>query len=189
MDCLAVIFWICESSGMGGIQLGDLGTWVVGIATAAGLAFTALTLRLQAAQLERVEDDRRRSQASLIAAWTRPIPESRPHTSNEVMIVYRNTSEAPAYDGVITIDTSSVPGAQKSPVKLDIGVFPPKHIDDRIVDIGVPVGDGLLPVGISFKDANGRKWLRAATGELSERPPLISGTRRVFGPRRREPLP
>jgi hypothetical protein len=167
-----------------GIQWGDAGTWVGGLATAGGLVFTGLALRaqqgqlrLQAAQVREADEDRRRvndeqrkTQAAMIAAWAADDSlwgQSTPRTPNDAFIRFRNASESPGWEGVVTIDTSPVTGKPGTIVRT-IGVLPPSNIDELVVDVGAPVGDHLVPVEITFRDANGILWCRTAKGQLTE---------------------
>lgn len=168
---------------MSGIQWGDVGTWVAGLATAGGLVFTGLALRaqlgqfkLQSIQFREAEADRRRSQASVVAVWPEKdslFGASTPRTPNDAFIRYRNASQSPAYEGIVTIDTSPITGTSGSTIVRRIDVFRPHDLDELIVDTGFPVGDHLLPVDVLFRDANGVAWRRTARGELSEVGPQL----------------
>jgi hypothetical protein len=169
---------------MSGVQWGDVGTWVGGLATAGGLAFTGLALRAQLGQLRlqadqvreadadrrRVNEEHRQSQASMIAAWAADDSiwgQSTQRSPRDAFIRYRNASESPAWEGVVTVDTSALAGKPATIVRT-IGVIPPATIDELVLDVGAPVGDLLLPVEITFRDANGILWCRTAKGHLSE---------------------
>ncbi len=158
----------------GNIQLGDVATWVGGIATSLAFLVTYLLLRarqkeFRASEHERRErdEDRRKDQARFVSAWVvGTSPQNPASTQLSVNVQYRNGSEEPIFGCNLYALHDYGPDAETT-ARAFIGVVPPHGSSTR--DFRAQVVEGLLtdpPIEIRFTDSRGRHWRRRHDGQL-----------------------
>jgi hypothetical protein len=156
------------------LQLGDLATWVGGLATAAALFLTWLLLRITRQEQRTARDDERRKQARLVSAWCESVrPASNPGYS-KVTVTLQNLSEEPIYDVRVAVGASWFDDRLPRDELPLLHLVPPKKTRplETMLKLG-PAADGSPesspPVELIFYDATGdRLWLRNRFGSLAE---------------------
>ncbi len=154
------------------IQLGDVGTWVGGAATAFALILTYLLLRITRREQSEQHDEQRKAQARLVSAW----PTAKEHDGDSprdtVTIVLQNASNEPIYSLRAAVGwawTGENIGYQE--LRLDY-VMPPKSRQRKPISIDGPRLAGgsqtSPPVELIFSDAAGKYWHRDRYGSLTE---------------------
>ena len=152
------------------INWGSVPDWLSGLGTILALVFAGLAVRAahrtnvqQSKQLEMLEEDRRRSQASRVAAWC--------FTGSKGEPTYRitNTSGLP----VFRVELWAIDGDGISPGRSDVTKLSFVPVGDSNVAIEVgqlndAANDQRLLVEMSFMDCAGASWARRARGELIE---------------------
>ncbi len=154
----------------GGVQWGDVATWVgsVGTALAFFATFVLLVITRQEQKAAREED--RRAQARQVSAWCVRVQPA----SGEVTMTVQNSSDEPVYGMRVAV------GAKWSREMVDFAeaaglsyVTPPKYKADhtaRLTLSPMPGGgyEESLPVEIIFNDAGGGIfWRRDRYGGLT----------------------
>lgn len=145
------------------------------------LAAFAVALRLLAKELaarHEEEDDRRRSQAHLVSAWTtQTVPLYDPESSaGRYELRIRNGSEEPTYRVIVMLVHRGSAFAS-DPVEADphaeviqlvhvrLPILPPQSADEKSVDGHVLAG---APLGLALTDSQGRRWKHYPDGRLVE---------------------
>jgi hypothetical protein len=161
-------------------QLGDVATWVGGVATAVALILTWLLLRTTVRDQRDARTRQRRAQARLVSAWSGHVAPGSDSSYYTVAVKLQNLSDEPVYGVRGAVGTSWV--AEHVPYEeLDIiYVIPPKSELSQTVSMQfgqvvgdeTPVGNEVaLPVEIIFYDAAHKDlWLRDRFGELTQIP-------------------
>jgi hypothetical protein len=165
-----------------GMDLGDLPSWIEAIATVAALS-AAVYAGLHAAKLLKIEINRdrereeneRRQQASLVAAWRGVVPahpDVQGNTDGTYGPVVRNASELPIYQ--VNVQILLIGGGEMT---FMAEVLPPGqwfvHYQDRGFYTTQPVvlnpALRAVPdyqVAVAFRDAAGNMWRRDVNGNL-----------------------
>jgi hypothetical protein len=160
------------SYASGQIQLGDVATWVGGIATALALFLTYLLLRVTRREQTAQQDEQRKAQARLISAW----PADNEHDGNipggTVTIVLQNASDEPIYSLRAAVGWAWVgPKIDYQKLTLDY-IMPPKSKQEKVISIDrARLADASQispPVELIFSDAAGVFWHRDRYGSLTE---------------------
>lgn len=155
-------------------QLGDVATWVGGLATAVALFLTWDLLRITRQEHHEVQADERRQQARLISAWCESVRSTSSDGYSQVTVTLQNLSDEPIY-GVRVAVGASWSDRRLPPAELDVlRVVPPKTT--RTLEANLRLGqapdgspESAPPVEIIFYDATGgRLWLRNRLGGLAE---------------------
>jgi hypothetical protein len=157
---------------------GTLPDWFAALGTVGAFIAGLLLLRKELDARREAQDDRRRAQARLVAAWAsnprRPEDES---SVPEFVVVTRNGSDEPVYDVLVELFSRLLnfqpPGMsqrQQPVLRLGFDVLPPQYKEVQRVaqnQDGIP---GWLT--ISFRDSQGYRWRRHGNGwlELLEGP-------------------
>lgn len=154
------------------MELGDLATWLTGLATSGAWAVALITLHRgrrarEASDAER-QDGERREQATKISAWHGG---SRSEDIDDLVAL--NASDVPVYNVVV-----SMVFAQGAAARLGEEVQNP---DDHICCAILPPGKWWVPAPggwggmyrhpaaeIAFTDATGLHWVRRGDGTLEE---------------------
>jgi hypothetical protein len=150
---------------LGNLQLGTVGEWVGGLATALALWLSARTLAANASERRR----RFAEQVHIVPISAQRF--ARGNASDEAIVVVTNTSSAPCYDIVTDllpwdwrVDSESIQGVlieSLGPVgttgemKFDAGKLSPPE-----------VGYNSVPLRLTLRDAAGRRWRRMPDGLL-----------------------
>jgi hypothetical protein len=155
---------------------GTFPEWLAAIGTL--LAF-AVALRLLFKELEarrEAQEDRRRNQARLVAAWITSKWAS--ETELRFTLVVRNGSDEPIYDGRCVVVPSTNRIASDPMMVFDWEfrwlVLPPQETKEDDLRLPEKLWRSLWDAGttLSFTDAAGRRWTRYPDGRLvpSDRP-------------------
>jgi hypothetical protein len=133
-----------------GLQLGTLPDWILAIGT-------VFTLFVAFAVFNSDLKERRRRQASQVAAWLA-------RNTSEVTLHVANSSEAPIYKVRVTPQFLGQDYTKKSYPVLG------PHADDTPLSIPLPgsqeVSNEFLGVEMIFADSSGRRWKRTRNGAL-----------------------
>lgn len=155
----------------GGVQWGDVATWVGSVGTALAFFATLILLAITLQEQRGAREDDRRAQARQVSAWCVSV---RP-ASGEVTVTVQNSSDEPVYGMQVAV------GVKWSREMVDFAeaaglsyVTPPKYKEDhtaRLTLTPMPGGgyEESLPVEIIFNDASGgRFWRRDRYGGLTQ---------------------
>lgn len=155
----------------GGVQWGDVATWVGSVGTALAFFATLILLAITLQEQRGAREDDRRAQARQVSAWCEGV---RP-ASGEVTVTVQNLSDEPVYGMRVAV------GAEWSGQNIAFAevtdlsyVTPPKYRADHIVALTLsPMPGGGYekspPVEIIFNDASrGRFWRRDRYGGLTQ---------------------
>jgi hypothetical protein len=137
---------------------GTVPDWLAAVGTL--LAF-AVALRLLFKELDarrENEEDRRREQASRVAAWARPVGAG----PNDHAMMLRNNSEQPVTAVRLVMEHPDMPEVVTREESWDL--VPPG--EQRVDDMWVTGPPG--PVTLTFTDAAGHRWTRRPDGRLVE---------------------
>ena len=150
------------------IDLGDLPTWLALVGASAATYVAIRVFRIEQARDALARDERRRQQATLVAAWL----ETSTGTAVPFLeLVLRNASPLPAY-GLIATAVRRSQADRTVPVEtVKLPVLAPGNQGVRHLMRGVPdpvLGD--FEVSISFNDAAGQRWIRSSDGALLPAP-------------------
>lgn len=154
-------------------QLGDVATWVGGLATAVALFLTWSLLRITRQERRAAQADERRKQARLVSAWCESVQPASSDFS-KVTVTLQNLSEEPIYDVRVAVGASWVDDGLPSDELDVIHLAPPKNT--RTLEATLRLGraadgspESAPPVEIIFYDATGDQlWLRNRFGSLAE---------------------
>jgi hypothetical protein len=155
-------------------QLGDLATWVGGLATAVALFLTWRLLRITRQEQRAAQADERRKQARLVSGWCESVQPASSGTYSKVTVTLQNLSEEPIYDVRVAVGVSWLDDGLR-PAEFDmLHLVPPKNTRTR--EITMPLGraadgsqESAPPVEIIFYDATGvQLWLRNRFGSLAQ---------------------
>ncbi|WP_154793049.1 hypothetical protein [Occultella kanbiaonis] len=163
--------------------------WVTAVAAIGALAaaiwagITARDLyRVETDRDQRSEDDRRRAQATQVAAWIVIELEADADTPRGVGVVVHNSSDSVIYD--VEIETSAKNGRTPKPIRMEL--LPPgdyylreKHAHPRgwafarsteeVLDATlrpVTTSRDLRVQSLTFRDSADLRWRRTRNGEL-----------------------
>jgi len=161
--CHAVLVGPCHLP----IQLGDVATWVGGIATAVALFLTWRLLRLTRKEQNRIQEEHRQAQARHVSAWCDNVG---PDT---VTVKLQNSSEEPIYEVRTAVGASWFEDGSSYREAALLYIVPPNHTQD--LSVPLPVGgasdgrrEASLPVEVIFYDAASQQlWLRDRFGKLT----------------------
>ena len=155
-------------------QLGDVATWVGGLATAVALFLTWRLLRITRQEQRAAQADERRKQARLVSAWCENVQPASTDAYSKVTVSLQNLSEEPIYDVRVAVGASwlddGLPPAEFEVLHL----VPPKQTRTRETTLRLGrKADGspetAPPVEILFYDATGvQLWLRNRFGSLAQ---------------------
>jgi hypothetical protein len=155
------------------LQLGDIGTWVGGVATAAALFLTYGLLRLTRREQKTLQAEKRQAQARLVSAWTSRIQQASDPSAYSVTVTVKNSGSEPIYGLRIAVG-SGWTGNRSEYDELElVYILPPKSQQDMttVMQLGSHRnGDtqSTLPVELLFSDGAGRYWHRDRQGGLTE---------------------
>jgi hypothetical protein len=167
-----------------------IAAWVAAVITAAYLLVTYQLLRSQRDALELArqearehEEERRKDQARLLAAWSAgPIIIPPPGSMHSIRVHYRNGSDEPVYEAAVFVKSAWGPSPSVAP--SPIGVLPPRTEGDVNLQLSLTLGDAppwdpksRPPVLITFRDAGGQWWKRDEHGALilsTDRPDVLA---------------
>lgn len=129
-------------------------------------------LEYQQAQLDRLEDDKRREQASKIAAWVYTAIDSvesglrgaRPIQIRSRYIRIANRSDLPIY--VVAVQAFVKALSPEGP-RIALDVMPPGVLDIPLEDPPEGAEEGTF-ASIAFLDGNGSYWVRKTVGGIEE---------------------
>lgn len=156
------------------IQLGDVGTWVGGLATAAALIFTYVLLRITRQEQRDTQTAQREAQARLVSVWSDYVGPASGNGLHTITVKLQNLSDEPIY-GVraavgVRWSVDRVPCEE-----LDIlYIMPPKSTRQQDVSLRLErAPDGTYepapPVEVAFYDATrGGLWFRDRFGRLAQ---------------------
>lgn len=159
----------------GGVQWGDVASWVAGLATAAALFLTYALLRLTAREQRAQRTEERRRQAREVSAWCRKAEPSARAGIVAVTVCLQNLSDEPIYGMRLAVGSNW--WSTTAPyVEIDLPyVTAPHYKEDHVAHLRIdrPANSSYResspPVEIIFSDASGgRFWRRDRYGGLSE---------------------
>ncbi len=154
-------------------QLGDVATWVGGLATAVALFLTWRLLRITRQEQRAAQADERRKQARLVSAWCENVQPASTDAYSKVTVSLQNLSEEPIYDVRVAVGASWVDDGLPSAEFEVLHLVPPKQTRTRETTLRLGrKADGspetAPPVEIIFYDATGvQLWLRNRFGSLA----------------------
>jgi hypothetical protein len=166
---------------LGHLQLGDVATWVGGIATAVALILTYLLLLLTRQEQQAQRAEQRQAQARLVSAWCGTVQPASDSGLGTVTVTLQNSSHEPVYGVRVAVGTSW----SANPIdyrELDLPyVIAPRYRGEHTVslrfrspELGPPGlgrvasgGSDVPPVEIIFTDAAGTFWRRDRLGGLT----------------------
>ena len=156
------------------IELGDLATWVGGVATAVALILTWFLLRATVRDQREAREEKRRAQARQVSAWADQAAPGAGAGSGTVTVTVQNLSDEPIYAVRCAVGAAWF-GENIRYEELDIiYVIPPKSPRHRPVpaEFGQAGGGGSSnpapPVELIFYDAAHKNlWRRDRFGELA----------------------
>jgi hypothetical protein len=155
---------------------GTLPDWLAALGTVGAFAVTYALLRKEQQARREDQDDRRRAQARLIAAWTtRSTPLYDPSSGRgRLEFRIRNGSEEPVYDVLMMMVPRQSAFAddpveanfhtEESAVLVELPILPPNHVEER--DLRVEGGLARGRLGLAFTDTADRRWKRYPDGRL-----------------------
>ncbi len=148
------------------IDWGTAPEWVAAIGTTGALIVALLVLKGELGQRHEQEQERRRDQASRVAAWLEY--ESVDVTGVELpMVLMKNASESPVFMTEVLVHAPA--GFDHGDCTVGAKSLPPNHT----TRLRLPPGEWLFG-RLWFTDAAGRHWQRHAGGllvEVEEEPP------------------
>ena len=153
------------------VQLGDVATWLTGIATVGALilAFNQIeserAIRREA-QKQTIED-RTREQAAKVTAWIEGEHENAGH------VAVSNSSNGSVYRIIVSVVGLSKKSVKPNAVPLDryfLDMLPPgiRFLSRENVSFASSNFEVPLTVEIAFIDSAGRNWIRRANGKLQQ---------------------
>ena len=117
-------------------QLGDVATWVGGLATAVALFLTWRLLRITRQEQRAARADERQKQARLVSAWCENVQPASTDAYSKVTVSLQNLSEEPIYDVRVAVGASwlddGLPPAEFEVLHL----VPPKQTRTRETTLG-----------------------------------------------------
>jgi hypothetical protein len=156
---------------------GTLPDWLAAVGTVGAFGITYLLLRKE-------QEDRRQAQARLVSAWLhRRLVQAKLGgeeigESLRVEMVFKNGSDEPVYDVKVTVvprdgpfasDPDAAPWPSAGTVRGRMSLLPPGEI--LMLDApGISGQFESLAIGLSFNDAQGRRWKRLSKGSLKGPP-------------------
>jgi hypothetical protein len=144
------------------VQLGDLPTWISSIGTAGALGVSVWLLAREIRDRRNRENERRASQASLVAGWTSGyLTTGDPYP--EIHVRIRNGSFLPVYQ----LSMKVAAGVRGTFVRFLNAMGPDETREFRIILPAHPRGEIFAPA-LTFADAAGRQWLRETSGVLRQ---------------------
>jgi hypothetical protein len=155
------------------VQLGDVASWVGGIATAVALLFTYFLLRITRKEQMAQRAEQRQAQARLVSAWCDHIEPISGSQSHAVTVTLQNSSHEPIYGVRVAVGGGwSRDGSERRELDLPY-VIPPNYRREHTVPLllAPESGDGKFPppVELIFSDAaGGRFWGRDRYGRLTQ---------------------
>jgi hypothetical protein len=147
-----------------GLDWGSVPEWLAGLGSTAALGFAAYAAVATTRQLQMVEDDRRKIQASKVAAWCYTSSANQSPT----YLVF-NHSDLPIYRVELSAVDRRQPTAARSVVTSLSFLSPGEHHME--VDVGpltAAANEKQLLVEIVFVDCAGARWQRNFEGQLRE---------------------
>jgi hypothetical protein len=156
-----------------GPDWGTVPDWLAAVGTLAAFAVALRLLAKELAARRQYEEDRRRGQARLVAAWTSTPSMSRRLGDKPSMfdVIVRNGSDEPIYAVVLTMLAPTF--YRKPPTGPHVGggvafeaaygVLGP-HDEERVTHVVESTSPG--PVRVTFTDSQGYRWRRHPMGEL-----------------------
>jgi hypothetical protein len=157
------------------VQLGDVGTWVAGVATALAFFATLFLLLISRQEQKAMRDEYRRAQARQVSAWCENVVPAADDGFSTVTVMIENSSGEPIYGMRVAIGTAwsreKIPFAEVKDLNY---VTPPKYRKKHTVRLKLtPLPGGgyerSLPVELVFNDASGgRFWRRDRYGGLTQ---------------------
>lgn len=154
--------------------MGDLATWVTGIATIALFVIGFIQIRNEREARIKSEKEaellKARIQAEHIAAWEVKVIADKKHI-DWLWIAVSNQSSQPVYQAIVAVVLISHMGKPSNVDKpqkiICIGIVPPGQ---GYAAVEYEFGGAFRRIGVEvgFTDSVGRNWLRKADGELSE---------------------
>jgi len=159
----------------GGVQWGDVATWVGSVGTALAFFATLILLAITLQEQRAAREEDRRAQARQVSAWCADVQPASEDGRHSVTVTVQNSSDEPVYGMQVAI------GAEWSREKVAFAevrdlhyVTPPKYQRDHTVRLTLsplPGGgyDKSPPVELVFNDASGgRFWRRDRYGGLTQ---------------------
>jgi hypothetical protein len=148
-----------------GPDWGTVPDWLAAIGTLAAFGVALRLLAKELAVRREQEEDRRRNQARLVAAWVTLKEVS--ETEVRYSVVVRNGSDEPVFDGLCVV----VPSATAFEWEVRWLILPPHETKEDDLRLPEKLWRSLWDAAIelSFTDAAGRRWIRYPDGRLVER--------------------
>ena len=182
------LFLVAAQPDWGRVDWGDFPTWVSSVTTTLALVAAGIVVKIELDR-DRVREEERQAlgvkseqadQADRVAAWFDP-------RDGLNLVRFRNATDLPVYDVVLTITPSGSSGFRAEfipliPPGLE-DIQPPGPCSEFLrahsEHLGAEAKDAYLRrthVVIEFRDAAERRWRRNANGTLEAVPPVIFGT-------------
>jgi hypothetical protein len=174
------------------VQLGDVATWVGGIATAAALLLTYFLLRITRQEQMAQRAEQHKAQARLVSAWSDQVQPLSDGGLHSVTVTLQNSSEEPIFAVMVAVGVEWSRRTKVDYTELDLSyVIRPKYKHQHTASLKLGrLLDGSYesspPVEVIFNDASGDEkfWWRDRYGgltQLNEKLPSLAA-KHFFGP-------